>query len=186
MGGDVLLASHSGMTAVLGQRDRRRRQHVRVRCVQQQLEHGCSAFRAAENRKIFTARGQSTVDLHLLPRALNVVLNACGMRERLRLMRCVLRTIRNDAHPRTFRTLTDLDYRDPPRLNCKDAPPPRMLCTLHTLSRAASVHAHALFRAGDVPEYNISTCILERLANPRLAHLRPPLCVRVLVRRKHL
>jgi hypothetical protein len=80
VGGDVLLASHSGMTAVLGQRDRRRRQHVRVRCVQQQLEHGCSAFRAAENRKIFTARGQSTVDLHLLPRALK---GTCGA-QRLR------------------------------------------------------------------------------------------------------
>ena len=36
----------------------------------------------------------------------------CGMRKRLRLMRCVLRTVRNDAHPRTFRTLADLDYRD--------------------------------------------------------------------------
>ena len=47
----------------------------------------------------------------------------CGMRKRLRLMRCVLRTIRNDAHPRTFRTLADLDYRDTPRLNCRDAPP---------------------------------------------------------------
>jgi hypothetical protein len=41
-----------------------------------------------------------------------------------------------------------------------------MLCTLRTLSRADSVHAHALYPAGDVPEYNISTCILERLANP--------------------
>jgi hypothetical protein len=90
----------------------------------------------------------------------------CGMRERLRLMRCVLRTIRNDAYPRTFRTLADLDYRDTLRLNCRDASPPRMLCTLHTLSRAASVHAHALYPTGDVPEYNISTCILERLANP--------------------
>jgi hypothetical protein len=45
------------------------------------------------------------------------------MRERLRLMRCVLRTIRNDAHPRTFRTLVDLDYRDTRRLDCRDAPP---------------------------------------------------------------
>jgi len=62
----------------------------------------------------------------------------CGMRGGLRLMRCVLRTVRNDAHPRTF----------------------------HTLSQAASVHAHALYPAGDVLEYNISTCILERLANP--------------------
>ena len=51
----------------------------------------------------------------------------CGMRKRLRLMRCVLRTVRNDAHPRTFRTLADLDYRDTPRLDCRDAPPPRML-----------------------------------------------------------
>jgi hypothetical protein len=75
-------------------------------------------------------------------------------------------TIRNEPHPRTFRTLVDLDYRDTPRLDCRDAPPPRMLCTLHTLSRAASVHAHALYPAGDVPEYNISTCILERLTNP--------------------
>ena len=41
----------------------------------------------------------------------------CGMRKRLRLMRCVLRTVRNDAHPRTFRTLADLDYRDTQRLN---------------------------------------------------------------------
>ena len=81
-------------------------------------------------------------------------------------MRCVLRTVRNDAHPRTFRTLADLDYRDTPHLDCRDAHPPRMLCTLHTLSRAASVHAHALYPTGDVPEYNISTCILERLTNP--------------------
>ena len=74
-------------------------------------------------------------------------------------------TIRNEPHPRTFRTLVDLDYRyPPPRL--QGCPPPRMLCTLHTLSRAASVHAHALYPAGDVPEYNISTCILERLTNP--------------------
>ena len=47
----------------------------------------------------------------------------CGMRERLRLMRCVLRTIRNDAHPRTFRTLVDFNYRDTRRLDCRDAPP---------------------------------------------------------------
>ena len=32
-------------------------------------------------------------------------------------------TIRNDPHPRTFRTLVDLDYRDNPRLDCRDAPP---------------------------------------------------------------
>jgi hypothetical protein len=38
-----------------------------------------------------------------------------------------------------------------------------MLCTL---SRTVSVHAHALYPDGDVLEYNISTCILERLANP--------------------
>ena len=38
----------------------------------------------------------------------------CGMRKRLRLMRCVIRTVRNDAHPRTFRTLADVDYRDNP------------------------------------------------------------------------
>jgi hypothetical protein len=37
------------------------------------------------------------------------------MRGRLRLMRCVLRTVRNDTHPRTFRTLVDLDYRDTPK-----------------------------------------------------------------------
>ena len=54
----------------------------------------------------------------------------CGMRGRLRLMWCVLRTVRNDAHPRTFRTIVDLDYRDTPRLDTRDAPPPRMLCTL--------------------------------------------------------
>jgi hypothetical protein len=47
----------------------------------------------------------------------------CGMRKRLRLMLCVLRTVRNDAHPRTFRTLADLDYRDTQRLDCRDAPP---------------------------------------------------------------
>ena len=34
-----------------------------------------------------------------------------------------LRTVRNDAHPRTFRTLADLDYRDTLRLDCRDAPP---------------------------------------------------------------
>ena len=34
-----------------------------------------------------------------------------------------VRTIRNDAHPRTFRTLVDLDYRDTRRLDCRDAPP---------------------------------------------------------------
>ena len=38
-------------------------------------------------------------------------------------MRRVLRTVRNAAHPRTFRTLVDLDYRDTPRLDCRDAPP---------------------------------------------------------------
>ena len=37
-------------------------------------------------------------------------------------MRCTLRTVRNDAHPRTFRTLVDLDY-STPRLDCRDAPP---------------------------------------------------------------
>jgi hypothetical protein len=36
-------------------------------------------------------------------------------------------TIRNEPHPRTFRTLVDLDYRDTRRLDCRDAPPPRML-----------------------------------------------------------
>jgi len=41
-------------------------------------------------------------------------------------MRCVLRTVRNDAHPRTFRTLADLDYRD---------------------TRTACVHAHAFLSA---------------------------------------
>jgi hypothetical protein len=50
----------------------------------------------------------------------------CRMRKRLRLMRCVLRTVRNDALPRTFRALAGLDYRDTPRLSCRDAPP-RML-----------------------------------------------------------
>ena len=47
----------------------------------------------------------------------------CGLRGRLRLMRRVLRTVRNAAHPRTFRTFVDLDYRDTPRLDCRDAPP---------------------------------------------------------------
>ena len=46
-------------------------------------------------------------------------------------MRCVLRTIRNDAHPRTFRTLADLDYRDTPRLNCRHAPP--LECSVHCI-----------------------------------------------------
>ena len=59
-----------------------------------------------------------------------------------------------------------------PRL--QGCPPPRMLCTLHTLSRVASVHAHALYPAGDVPEYNISTCILEGLANPTACNLWCP------------
>jgi hypothetical protein len=60
---------------------------------------------------------------------------------------------------------------------------PRMLCTLHTLSRAASVHAHALFPAGDVPEYNISTCILERTRRVgRLAWACADMCVRVITR----
>jgi hypothetical protein len=45
----------------------------------------------------------------------------CGMRGRLRLMRRVLRTVRNAAHPRTFRTLVNLDYRDTPRVDCRDA-----------------------------------------------------------------
>jgi len=62
-------------------------------------------------------------------------------RERLRLMRCVLRTIRNDAHPRTFRTLVDFDYRDTRRLDCRDAPPPPRMFWL--LSRAANVRARA-------------------------------------------
>ena len=47
----------------------------------------------------------------------------CGMRGRLRLMLCVPRTVRNDTHPRTFHTLVDLDYRDNPRLDCRDDPP---------------------------------------------------------------
>ncbi len=34
----------------------------------------------------------------------------------------VLRTVRNAAHPRTFRTLVDLDYRDTPRLDCRERP----------------------------------------------------------------
>ena len=32
-------------------------------------------------------------------------------------------TIRNEPHPRTFRTLLDLDYRDTRRLDCRDVPP---------------------------------------------------------------
>jgi hypothetical protein len=58
-------------------------------------------------------------------------------------MRCVLRTIRNDAHPRTFRTLADLDYRDTPRLNCRDAPPPE--CSVHCIrchELPVSMHMH--------------------------------------------
>jgi hypothetical protein len=42
----------------------------------------------------------------------------CGGMGRLRLMQCVLRTVRNDAHPRTFRTVVDINYRDTPRLEC--------------------------------------------------------------------
>jgi len=123
----------------------------------------------------------------------------CGMRKRLRLMRCVLRTVRNDAHPRTFRTLADLDYRDTPRLDCRDAPPPRMLwrvtCASPTLmclclcscllSRTANVRAR--------------TYALERLLG-RVGHLAwacaVPMCVRgpmrmgmcvcARVRRQHL
>ena len=40
----------------------------------------------------------------------------CGVRRRLRLVRCVLGAVRNEARPRTFRALAGLDYRDTPRL----------------------------------------------------------------------
>jgi hypothetical protein len=56
-------------------------------------------------------------------------------------MRCVLRTVRNAAHPRTFRTLADLDYRDTPRLDCSDAPP--LECSVHGIrSHEVSIHMH--------------------------------------------
>ena len=67
----------------------------------------------------------------------------CGMRKRLRLMRCALRTVRNDAHPRTFRTLVDLDYRDTPHLDCRDAPP--LECSVHykrSHELPVSIHMH--------------------------------------------
>ena len=87
------------------------------------------------------------------------------------------RASKDVSHPRGPRLQ---GYPAPKLQGC---PPPRMLCTLHTLSRAASVHAHALFRAGDVPEYNISTCILERTR--RVGHLAwacADMCVRVITR----
>ena len=40
----------------------------------------------------------------------------CGVRRRLRLVRCVLGAVRNESRPRTFRALAGLDYRDTPRL----------------------------------------------------------------------
>ena len=58
-------------------------------------------------------------------------------------MRCVLKTVRNDAHPRTFRTLADLDYRDTPRLDCRDAPP--LECSVHCIRShelPVSMHMH--------------------------------------------
>ena len=42
----------------------------------------------------------------------------CGVRRRLRLVRCVLGAVRNEARPRTFRALAGLDYRDAPPLEC--------------------------------------------------------------------
>jgi hypothetical protein len=87
------------------------------------------------------------------------------------------RASKDVSHPRGPRLQ---GYPAPKLQGC---PPPRMLCTLHTLSRAASVHAHALFRAGDVPEYNISTCILERTRRVgRLAWACADMCVRVITR----
>ena len=50
-------------------------------------------------------------------------------------------TIRNDAHPRTFRTLVDFDYRDTRRLDCRDAPP--LECSVHGIrSHEVSIHMH--------------------------------------------
>ena len=112
----------------------------------------------------------------------------CGMWKRLRLMRCVLRTIRNDAHPRTFRTLADLDYRDTPRLDCRDAPP-RMLwlvtcasatlmclclcfCLLYALERLLARVGHLAWACA------APMCVR--------GPMRMGMCVRARVRRQHL
>ena len=59
-------------------------------------------------------------------------------------MRCVLRTVRNDAHPRTFRTLVDLDYRDTPHLDCRNAPPLECFVRSHELPVSMRMHCTQL------------------------------------------
>ena len=65
-------------------------------------------------------------------------------------MRCVLRTVRNDAHPRTFHTLVDLDYRDTPRLDCRDAPPLEYSVRADKLPVSMRMHFCLLPRATNV------------------------------------
>ena len=62
-------------------------------------------------------------------------------------MRRVLRTVRNAAHPRTFRTLVDLDYRDTPRLDCRDAPPLEYSVRADKLPVSMRMHFCLLSRA---------------------------------------
>jgi hypothetical protein len=88
----------------------------------------------------------------------------CGMRGRLRLMLRVLRTVRNDAHPRTFRSLVDLDHRDTPRLDCRDAPPLEYSVSSDNLPVSMRMHF----------------CLLSRAANVRAqAYAHGHVCVRV-------
>jgi hypothetical protein len=65
-------------------------------------------------------------------------------------MRRVLRTVRNAAHPRTFRTLVDLDYRDTPRLDCRDAPPLEYSVRADKLPVSMRMHFCLLSRAANV------------------------------------
>ena len=77
-------------------------------------------------------------------------------------MRCTLRTVRNDAHPRTFRTLVDLDY-STPRLDCRDAPP--LECSVRSDELPVSMRMHF--------------CLLSRAANVRArAYAHGHVCVR--------
>ena len=77
-------------------------------------------------------------------------------------MLCVLRTVRNDAHPRTFRTLVDLDY-STPCLDCRDAPP--LECSVRSDELPVSMRMHF--------------CLLSRAANVRArAYAHGPVCVR--------
>ena len=98
-------------------------------------------------------------------------------------MRCVLKTVRNDAHPRTFRTLADLDYRDTQRLDCRDAPP--LECSVHcTRSHElpVSMHMHCTQLV-----MSLNT-IYQLVYIPMFVrgHMRMGMCVYARLRRKYI